>query len=123
MDKQLPSRKRLQKFRRFAQSLIEDHKSYTKREEQYGYLRTPLEQERFDRKVREFEAEHPDIDLTPIYENDKTEQARKVLNKKAYASYKAFHFLKSGVKRGKDLLEGKEMEEVAQPLSAAKQRL
>ena len=100
MDSQLPSRKRLKKFRRFAQSLIEDHKYMTKREEQYGYLRTPLEKERLDKKVKEFEAEHPDIDLTPIYENEKTEQARKVLNKKAYASYKAFHFLKSGVKRG-----------------------
>jgi len=30
MDNQLPSRKRLQKFRRFATSLIEDHKYLTK---------------------------------------------------------------------------------------------
>lgn len=36
MDAQLPSRKRLQKFRRFAQSLIEDHSYLTKREEQFG---------------------------------------------------------------------------------------
>ena len=62
-----------------------------------------MEKERFDRKVKEFEAANPDIDLTPIYENDKTEAARKALHKKAYASYKAFHFLKNGVKRGDGL--------------------
>ena len=82
-----------------------------------------MEKERLDKKVKEFEAEHPNIDLTPIYENDKTEKARQVLNKKAYASYKAFHFLKSGVKRGKDLLEGTEQGKTVEPLSAAKQRL
>ena len=71
-----------------------------RREDHYGELRSPLEKERLDRKVREFEASHPDIDLTPIYENDKTEKARQILHKKAYASYKAFHFLKNGVKRG-----------------------
>ena len=77
----------------------------TKREEKYGELRSQLEKDRFDRKVKQFEEENPNIDLTPIYENDRTERARQVLNKKAYASYKAFHFLKSGVKRGEDLLK------------------
>ena len=48
-----------------------------KREDSYGQpLRTPLEKERLDRKVAAFEAEHPDIDLTSIYENDKTEAVR-----------------------------------------------
>jgi len=40
MDSQLPSRKRLQRFRRFAQSLIQDHKTLTKMEPEYGELRT-----------------------------------------------------------------------------------
>ena len=118
IDSQLPSRKRLQKFRRFAQSLVEDHKTLNKQEEHFGELRSKEEKDRFDRKVKEFEAAHPHVDLTPIYENDKTEAARKVLHKKAYASYKAFHFLKNGIKKGSDILAEQEEE-----LSTAKQRL
>lgn len=67
-------------------------------EEQFGELRTELDRERLDRKMKEFEKEHPHIDLTSAYENDKTEAVRRTLHKKAYASYKAFHFLKHGVK-------------------------
>ena len=66
--------------------------------EQFGELRTELDRERLDRKMKEFEKEHPHIDLTAAYENDKTEAVRRTLHKKAYASYKAFHFLKHGVK-------------------------
>lgn len=125
MDSQLPSRKRLQKARRFAASLVEDHDYMMKREDSFGQpLRTPLEKERLDRKVAAFEAEHPDIDLTAIYENDKTEAVRQTLHKKAYASYKAFHFLKNGVKRGNDLLpESGSMHEKESSLSSAKKRL
>lgn len=68
--------------------------------------------------MKEFEAANPDIDLTAIYDNEKTEAARRTLHKKAYASYKAFHFLKNGVKRGEELLAKPEEE-----LSSAKKRL
>ena len=89
--------------------MVEDHEYLMNRDATYGQpLRNPLEKERFDRKVAAFEAEHPDIDLTGLYENDKTEAVRQTLHKKAYASYKAFHFLKNGVKRGNDLLVGTE---------------
>lgn len=81
-------------------------------------MRSQLESDRLDRKVDEFEAAHPNVDLTAIYENDKTEAARKALHKKAYASYKAFHFLKHGVKRGKELSLTD-----ADDLSTAKKRL
>ena len=67
--------------------------------------------------MKQFEEENPHVDLTAIYDNDRTEAARKALHKKAYASYKAFHFLKNGVKPGKGI--GEEQEE----LSAAKKRL
>jgi len=67
-------------------------------------MRSQLEKDKLDRKVKAFEAENPGIDLTAIYDNDKTEAARRALHKKAYASYKAFHFLKNGVKRGDELL-------------------
>lgn len=40
MDTMLPSRKRLRKFRRYAQSLIEDHAYMTKNEETFGELRS-----------------------------------------------------------------------------------
>ena len=102
MDSKLPSRKRLQKVRRFAQSLIEDHKYLSLRHEEFGQFRSDLDRQRLDQKAREFEAAHPEVDLTPIFENDKTEAARQALQKKAFASYKAFHFLKSGVKEGRE---------------------
>ena len=71
--------------------------------------------------MREFEAQNPGVDLTAIYDNEKTEAARRALHKKAYASYKAFHFLKSGVKRGNELLAASQADE--EELSAAKRRL
>ena len=77
-----------------------------------------MDRERLDRKMKEFEKEHPHIDLTPAYENDKTEAARRALHKKAYASYKAFHFLKHGVKSSGIASANDETN-----LSAAKKRL
>ena len=79
MDSKLPSRKRLQKVRRFAQSLIEDHKYLSLRHEEFGQFRSDLDRQRLDQKAREFEAAHPEVDLTPIFENDKTEAARQAL--------------------------------------------
>lgn len=40
LDNQLPSRKRLQKFRRFTQSLIEEHETLSKQKSMYGEMRT-----------------------------------------------------------------------------------
>ena len=109
----------MQKFRRFAQSLIGDDKYLSHKEESFGQVRSSFEKDQLDRKVREFEAAHPDIDLTAIYDNEKTEAARRTIHKKAYASYKAFHFLKNGVKRGKELAT----DEDSDLLSSAKKRL
>ena len=105
LDEQLPSRKRLKKLRIFAQSLVEDHKYLQHSESQFGELRSDLNKQRLDRKVKQLEQENPDLDLTAIYSNDKTEAARKVMHKKAYASYKAYHFLKHGIKTGDDALK------------------
>ena len=41
--------------------------------------------------------ENPDIDLTQLFETERAEIARKAQHKKAFASYKAFQFLKHGV--------------------------
>ena len=45
MDSQLPSRKRLQRFRRFSQSLLQDHKTLKKEEPMFGEMRSQLEQD------------------------------------------------------------------------------
>jgi hypothetical protein len=34
--------------------------------------------------------EHPDLDLTQLYDSETAENARKALHKKAFASYKAY---------------------------------
>ena len=36
--------------------------------------------------------------MTQLYDTERAESARKVLHKKAFASYKAFEFLKNGIK-------------------------
>jgi hypothetical protein len=41
--------------------------------------------------------ENPDLDLTQLFETERAEIARKAQHKKAFASYKAFQFLKHGV--------------------------
>lgn len=46
--------------------------------------------------------EHPDLDLTQLYDSETAENARKALHKKAFASYKAYQFLKNGVDIKKD---------------------
>jgi hypothetical protein len=41
--------------------------------------------------------ENPDKDYTQLFESERAELARKAQHKKAFASYKAFQFLKHGV--------------------------
>ena len=113
IDSMLPSRKKLKKFRKMARSLIEDN-NYKSRVEPSSQFMTELERDRFDAKVKEMEAAYPNLDLTTLYESDSADQARQVLHKKAYASYKTFNFLKHGVKTKK---------EESPKLSKSKQRL
>ena len=85
----LPSRKKLKRFRQMAKSLIEDNKFKSRVEPSSQFL-TQMEKDKFDAKVKDLEAAYPNLDLTTLYESDSADQARKVLHKKAYASYKAF---------------------------------
>lgn len=41
--------------------------------------------------------ENPNLDLTQLFETERAEVARKAQHKKAFASYKAFQFLKHGI--------------------------
>jgi hypothetical protein len=41
-------------------------------------------------KMRKLMEEHPDLDLTQLYDSETAEKARQNLHKKAFASYKAY---------------------------------
>ena len=43
-----------------------------------------------DANARKLEVANPDLDMTAMYGSEDTDEARKALHKKAYASYKAF---------------------------------
>ena len=47
--------------------------------------------------MKELQAKYQHVDLTQLYDTDRAESARKTLHKKAFASYKAYEFLKNGV--------------------------
>ena len=67
-------------------------------------------------KLRELQAKYPHVDVSQLFDTERAEDARKTLHKKAYASYKAFEFLKNDVDPSKSGY-GKPS------LSAAKKRL
>lgn len=48
-------------------------------------------------KIRLLQKENPDKDYTQLFDSERAEIARKTQHKKAFASYKAFQFLKHGV--------------------------
>ena len=48
-------------------------------------------------KIRQLQKENPDIDYTQLFDTERAELARKAQHKKAFASYKAFQFLKHGI--------------------------
>jgi hypothetical protein len=61
------------------------------------FLRTPKEEEELNEKIRHLQKENPDVDYTQLFDSERAEEARKSQHKKAFASYKAFQFLKNGV--------------------------
>lgn len=73
---------------------------------------------KLDRKIKELEKKFPNVNLTQLYATEQAEAAKQTLHKKAYASYKAFQFLKHGVKTFKDSEEDK-----VNRVSKAQQRL
>lgn len=59
--------------------------------------RTPSEEDALNDKIKKLQKENPQIDYTQLFETERAETARKASHKKAFASYKAFQFLKHGV--------------------------
>jgi len=110
---EMPSHFKLKEFRKLARDVIEggvDHKARSGRIDR----RTTFEEERLREKVKDLEEKYPHVDFTQIFMGEKADAAQKALHKSAFASYKAYEFLKHGVKT-----------EAAEPehKSAAKQRL
>ena len=65
--------------------------------------RDEMDQARLDRKIKQLEQRFPNINFAQLYASEQSENAKLALHKKAYASYKAYQFLKNGVKTTKDL--------------------
>ena len=88
----------------------------------FNYLRSDLEEQQLRRKIKELEKKNPNLDLSALFDSEVAEEARQALHKKAYASYKAYTFLKHGIKTGKEASEMDNKPKV-EPLSKAKRRL
>lgn len=114
MDKDLPSLKKIKDFRDLAREVIDDPSR-----PKVGALldkRTTQEERDLDDKIRKMQRENPDLDLTQLFETERAEIARKAQHKKAFASYKAFQFLKHGVEiKSRGVVETAKAETQSQP--------
>ena len=114
MDKDLPSLKKIKDFRDLAREVIDDPSR-----PKVGALldkRTTQEERDLDDKIRKMQRENPDLDLTQLFETERAEIARKAQHKKAFASYKAFQFLKHGVEiNSRGVVETAKAAESSQP--------
>ena len=114
MDKDLPSLKKIKDFRDLAREVIDDPSR-----PKVGALldkRTSQEERDLDDKIRKMQRENPDLDLTQLFETERAEIARKAQHKKAFASYKAFQFLKHGVEiKSRGVVETAKAAESSQP--------
>ena len=114
MDKDLPSLKKIKDFRDLAREVIDDPSR-----PKVGALldkRTTQEERDLDDKIRKMQRENPDLDLTQLFETERAEIARKAQHKKAFASYKAFQFLKHGVEiKSRGVVETTKAAESSQP--------
>jgi len=94
MDKDLPSLKKIKEFNELAREVIDN----SSRAKLGGMInRSQSEEEQLSEKIRQLQKENPDKDYTQLFETERAELARKSQHKKAFASYKAFQFLKHGV--------------------------
>lgn len=95
IDKDLPSLKKLKEFRELAREVIDNNDK-----PKFGTnlpKRNQVEEDALNEKIRKLQKENPDIDYTQLFDTERAEAARKAQHKKAFASYKAFQFLKNGV--------------------------
>ncbi len=91
----MPSLKRLKDFKSIAQELIENPKGKTRRH--VSGRRTKRETEELYEKLKDYQKENPNIDVTSLFENDKIDGIRRELHKRSFQSFKKFEFLKAGI--------------------------
>lgn len=89
----------MKEYRELARNVIEDKKYNARTVEAYG--RNASEEEALNERIRELQKQNPNMDLTQLFDTERAEQARKAQHKKAFASYKAFEFLKNGLEHQK----------------------
>ena len=82
IDKELPSLKRLKDFKSIAQELIENPKGKTRRH--VSGRRTKRETEELYEKLKDYQKENPNIDVTSLFENDKIDGIRRELHKRSF---------------------------------------
>lgn len=58
--------------------------------------RTQREVEELYEKLKEYQAKHPQMDLSVFFENYEADRARLAMHKRALQTYKKFEFLKAG---------------------------
>lgn len=94
IDSEMPNLQRLKEFKSLAQEMIENPKGRTRRHQ--SQRRTQREVEELYEKLREYQAQHPHMDLSGLFENYEADRARLAMHKRALQSYKKFEFLKAG---------------------------
>jgi len=95
-DMTMPNHFKLKEFRKLAKDVIEGgtlHKNRNASSEK----RTEFEEERLRDKIAELEAKYPHVDLSQLLVSDKADDVKKAMHKQAFASYKAYEFLKHGI--------------------------
>lgn len=96
IESHLPKTKKLKALKKNLRNLIDTDKDFTRHHE-ITNTRTELEEDKFKEKIKDLEAKYPHVDFTTLFDTDRAEDARQALHKKAFASYKAYKFLKAGV--------------------------
>jgi hypothetical protein len=56
-----------------------------------------VEEERLREKIKHLEAKYPHVDMSQLFTSEKAEDAKRSLHKNAFASFKAYQFLKHGI--------------------------
>ena len=93
MEEELPSLKKLKDFRAIAKEMIENPKGKSRK----LIRRSKRETEELHEKLKEFASANPGVDVTTLFESEKTEKLKREMHKRAFSSYKRFEFLKAGI--------------------------
>ncbi len=95
IDSYKPKNKKLTDFRNLAKKVIEGTVDTTRNGP--ASERTQLEEERLRAKIEALQVKYPHVDMSQLFATEKAEDARHALHKSAFASYKAYEFLKHGI--------------------------